>query len=362
MNGRQHDSESGAGQRCVAEPFLSLASISNCVTIPSNAIDDLRNRLRSARRLPIGTSVGPRQGSGRKAGKKRVAPRKEQRVGDGMRLERRSDVYAALDLGTNNCRLLVARAGYEGFRVVDGIFANRPPRRGAGDFRFAERGLRSAAPSRPSRSAATRWRCAASPARASLRPRPAAPPRMALTSSIASKRKPALPSRSWIAKPRRAFAAAGCASLADPKAADIVLFRYRRRLDRGCLAAGRAFFRGNHARAHPRLGQLPFGVVTLADRYGGVEVSDAIYGSMVEEVGKAMEGFRAKAAHVVRSTGFHMLGTSGTVTTIAGVHLALSVMIAAASMVSGCRRPKSMRACPYPRHEFCRARRECLHR
>ncbi len=31
----------------------------------------------------------------------------------------RTGVYAALDLGTNNCRLLVARPAYEGFRVVD---------------------------------------------------------------------------------------------------------------------------------------------------------------------------------------------------------------------------------------------------
>src|SRR5579872_1373691 len=30
-----------------------------------------------------------------------------------------SEVYAALDLGTNNCRLLVARGTDQGFRVVD---------------------------------------------------------------------------------------------------------------------------------------------------------------------------------------------------------------------------------------------------
>src|SRR5215216_8060717 len=33
--------------------------------------------------------------------------------------ERMSPTYAALDLGTNNCRLLVARPAAEGFRVVD---------------------------------------------------------------------------------------------------------------------------------------------------------------------------------------------------------------------------------------------------
>ncbi|MFB0922952.1 MAG: hypothetical protein QMB76_05640, partial [Alphaproteobacteria bacterium] len=30
-----------------------------------------------------------------------------------------SHTYAALDLGTNNCRLLVAKPNHEGFRVVD---------------------------------------------------------------------------------------------------------------------------------------------------------------------------------------------------------------------------------------------------
>ena len=30
-----------------------------------------------------------------------------------------SEVYGALDLGTNNCRLLVARATELGFRVID---------------------------------------------------------------------------------------------------------------------------------------------------------------------------------------------------------------------------------------------------
>ncbi len=31
----------------------------------------------------------------------------------------RPPTYAALDLGTNNCRLLVARPTWEGFRVID---------------------------------------------------------------------------------------------------------------------------------------------------------------------------------------------------------------------------------------------------
>ena len=43
---------------------------------------------------------------------------------------RRENVYAALDLGTNNCRLLVARPSRHGFRVVDPV---RPGMRSASD-------------------------------------------------------------------------------------------------------------------------------------------------------------------------------------------------------------------------------------
>ena len=36
----------------------------------------------------------------------------------------RGPVYAALDLGTNNCRLLIARPHEHSFRVLDGGLAN----------------------------------------------------------------------------------------------------------------------------------------------------------------------------------------------------------------------------------------------
>ena len=41
------------------------------------------------------------------------------RGSDGARAAARGATYAALDLGTNNCRLLVARPTSDGFRVVD---------------------------------------------------------------------------------------------------------------------------------------------------------------------------------------------------------------------------------------------------
>jgi exopolyphosphatase/guanosine-5'-triphosphate,3'-diphosphate pyrophosphatase len=67
---------------------------------------------------------------------------------------------------------------------------------------------------------------------------------------------------------------------------------------------------------------LPVGVVTLAERYGGKTVSHEIYQAMVEEVAVLVDHFAAE--HAGDLGAFHMLGTSGTVTTIAGVFLRLA--------------------------------------
>ena len=67
---------------------------------------------------------------------------------------------------------------------------------------------------------------------------------------------------------------------------------------------------------------MPNGVVNLAERYGGREVSPAVYDAMLGEMLAALEPF--EAAHGLRarvaSGSMQMLGTSGTVTTLTGVH------------------------------------------
>jgi exopolyphosphatase/guanosine-5'-triphosphate,3'-diphosphate pyrophosphatase len=67
---------------------------------------------------------------------------------------------------------------------------------------------------------------------------------------------------------------------------------------------------------------LPLGVVTLAERHGGEEVSAATFAAMVAETAPAVAAFAAGAG-LDGADGLHLLGTSGTVTTIAGVHLNL---------------------------------------
>ena len=67
---------------------------------------------------------------------------------------------------------------------------------------------------------------------------------------------------------------------------------------------------------------MPHGVVTLAERHGGICVSRESYEAMVAEVAALIAPFvREHGADCLH--GIHMLGTSGTVTTIAGVHLNL---------------------------------------
>jgi len=67
---------------------------------------------------------------------------------------------------------------------------------------------------------------------------------------------------------------------------------------------------------------LPHGVVTLAERHGGLHVTRDTYEAMVAEVAALIEPF-AREHGCADLGGVHMLGTSGTVTTIAGVHLEL---------------------------------------
>ena len=64
---------------------------------------------------------------------------------------------------------------------------------------------------------------------------------------------------------------------------------------------------------------LPLGVVSLAERYGGVTVDANIYQSMVAEVEAHVRRFAAEHGGGLDLGCAHLLGTSGTVTTILSV-------------------------------------------
>jgi exopolyphosphatase / guanosine-5'-triphosphate,3'-diphosphate pyrophosphatase len=66
-------------------------------------------------------------------------------------------------------------------------------------------------------------------------------------------------------------------------------------------------------------------VVTLAEKFGGQDVTPEIYQAMVDHVLGLIDGFEGRNAlgELANHTDFHLLGTSGTVTTLAGLLLGL---------------------------------------
>lgn len=94
---------------------------------------------------------------------------------------------------------------------------------------------------------------------------------------------------------------------------------------------------------------IPYGVVTLTERHGGMSVSEAAYSNMISDVGLHIDAFEAEhgIAENIREGRVQMLGTSGTVTTLAGVHFGLprynrqrvdGAWLNARSIISVCRR------------------------
>ncbi|HET8918856.1 MAG TPA: Ppx/GppA phosphatase family protein [Xanthobacteraceae bacterium] len=230
--------------------------------------------------------------------------------------------YAALDLGTNNCRLLVARPTPDGFRVVDAF------------SRIIRLGEGVAASGRISEAAIMRAVEALLVCRQKMRARGVGRARLIATAACRAAEN-GEEFRSRVAKQagleleiidsatEARLAATGCTELFDPAASGIILF------DIGGGSSELVRLNRSHSgRSGPPSpdivgwASLPVGVVTLAERYGGKTVSREIYQAMVEEVAILVDRFAVE--HGSDLGAFHMLGTSGTVTTIAGVFLRLA--------------------------------------
>jgi exopolyphosphatase/guanosine-5'-triphosphate,3'-diphosphate pyrophosphatase len=244
------------------------------------------------------------------------------RLDGGVGSDRGGATYAALDLGTNNCRLLVARPAGDGFRVVDAF--SRIIRLGEGvstSRRLSEAAIERAIEAlticrnKMKNKGVTRARLIATEACRSAENgedfRVRVAEEVGLELEVIDRETEA------------ELAATGCTTLIDPHANGAVLF------DIGGGSSELVWLnRSQKSRGGPPLPQirgwisLPHGVVTLAERYGGNSVNPEIYETMVAEVAALIAPF-AHAHGGETLNGIHMLGTSGTVTTIAGVHLNL---------------------------------------
>lgn len=232
----------------------------------------------------------------------------------------RAPRFGALDLGTNNCRLLIVEPKEEGFRVVDsfskivrlgeGFAANRQltkkaTRRTIGALNVCARKLRDRD--------VVQMRCVATEVCRSARNGPDFVDRVQKATGL----------RLEIISPEEevTLTLAGCRDLLEAREGYALVF------DIGGGSTEVIWVR-TQASGEARIEgfvSLPIGVVTLAEANGGAPVSLETYTSMVREVGALLNDFEVThgiARHIARGK-VQMLGTSGTTTTLTSIALDL---------------------------------------
>ncbi|MEL6364071.1 MAG: Ppx/GppA phosphatase family protein [Pseudomonadota bacterium] len=275
-----------------------------------------RNRRRRSRR--------PRNGGGppgNQSGEKPDASRREAAGGG-------PPVVAAIDLGTNNCRLLIASKRGSGFRVVDAF--SRIVRLGEGvslSGRLSDAAMQRTVDAlricadKIRRRGVTRVRCIATQAC-----------RMASNSDdfVARVREETgLVFEVISAEEEARLGLRGCASLLDPAVDGALVFDIGGGSTEVSWLDMRAWGAEEAARGRtPAVSawlSIPMGVVSLHERFVEQGFGLPEYEAVAQEVANLLlavdgvdpvrEAFDAGRAH--------LLGTSGTVTSIAGVHLKL---------------------------------------
>ncbi len=228
--------------------------------------------------------------------------------------------YGALDLGTNNCRLLVARPADEGFVVIDAF--SRVVRLGEG----------LASSGKISEAAIDRALSALSICAEKLRRR-----RVSLSRSVATEAcRRAVNGRDFVARVHREtgialdiiapeeearLAMLGCHRLLEPGDGPALIF------DIGGGSTELVLI-DTDGGATPKIKcwwSAPWGVVSLTESEGKDFADEserlAAYGRMRERVRHAFRRFAELLPE--KKDGIRLMGTSGTVTTLASVHLAL---------------------------------------
>src|SRR6516162_6468670 len=212
-------------------------------------------------------------------------------------------VYAALDLGTNNCRLLIACPCGDGFRVVDSF------------SRIIRLGEGVSATGCISEAAIERAIAALSICRHKIKSRKARRLRLIATeacraASNAQGFRDRVAAETGIRlevidrETEAALAVIGCSPLVDPGGRGAILFDIgggstelvRIERDAG-VKNGKP-----HSKAWM---SIPLGVVTLAERFGGRDVTRQSYAQMVEAVARHVAPFAAEHGRDIG--GMHLL-------------------------------------------------------
>jgi exopolyphosphatase/guanosine-5'-triphosphate,3'-diphosphate pyrophosphatase len=226
--------------------------------------------------------------------------------------------YAALDLGSNNCRLLVARPVDSGFEVIDSF--SRIVRLGEGvasSGRLAERAM--------ARTLAALRVCARIVARhrvAGLRCVATEACRRAANGAEFLARVERVTGLTFELLPTEAeaqLALIGCLPLLDPDAEHVLL------VDIGGGSTELVWLeRGAGGDVVRLVLSLPLGVVVLAESCGA-EPDEAAFEAMVRRVQRLLVPIEVghRLRERIGAGRVQMIGTSGTVTTLAAIHLGL---------------------------------------
>ena len=227
--------------------------------------------------------------------------------------------FAALDLGTNNCRMLVGTPSGEGFRVLDSF--SRIVRLGEGlqsTGRLCEPAME--------RAIGALQACAARLARRQVKQvRAIATEACRRATNGAAfigrvKQETGFDFGIISSREEAELALESCSPLLPTDGRRALLF------DIGGGSTELAWIRLTAGR--PELigyDSLPLGVVTLAERWGDAGFSIDGFDAMVDDVVERLRPFERVhcIAREIRDGGVRLLGTSGTVTTLAGVALNL---------------------------------------
>jgi exopolyphosphatase / guanosine-5'-triphosphate,3'-diphosphate pyrophosphatase len=234
---------------------------------------------------------------------------------------RRPEVYAAIDLGTHNCRMLVARPDRsQVFRVIRSF--SRAVRLGEG---LAASGtLGEAAIERAISALKT---CADSLQRSNprrIRSIATEPCRRAGNAAAFVRRvatETGLALESVTAADEAGLTLAGCRPLLDPRFPRVLLF------DIGGGSTEVSWIEQRRGMLPRMVGfrSLPYGVVSFAERYGGDRMSRHAYAAIVASVEALLAPLESQygISREVAAGRVQMIGTSGTVTTLGAAYLQL---------------------------------------
>jgi exopolyphosphatase/guanosine-5'-triphosphate,3'-diphosphate pyrophosphatase len=258
-------------------------------------------------------------------------------------------LIAALDLGTNNCRLLVARPEGDGFVVIDAF--SRAVRLGEGVGRSNTLGAEAQA-----RALKALRICAAK-----LRRHGVADARIVATEACRRAvnaaefmrrvaRELGLRLEVISAEEEARLAVAGCAPLIDPQAEHLLVFDIgggsteliwvdmsrtppsrRMRLIRALAPSGRGGVEDANARAAAAhiadWISVPLGVSTLHERFGAIPDSAARFAAMADSFREQLGSFAPFRAvdRLALARRLQVIGVSGTATSFGALHLGLRI-------------------------------------